>query len=234
MNKSEESISVEAFDELPIFPLTDSVLFPRLPMALHVFEPRYRRLLNDCMDGHRVFAIATLDPDGEPDELGRPPVMPVVGVGQIRRLVRMPDGRSNLILFGATRAMILEEHTPSADLPYRRVRARPLEDIPAGDPDELAAALRGFRSLCTQVIAQQSEGASMMQEQLNEVDEPSILTDLVAAAIIPDAKDRHEILATCDVLERLQVASGTLGTMLLRSGHSSHPVGGWGAGTGEA
>ena len=234
MSNQEEHIPAEALDALPIFPLADSVLFPRLPMALHVFEPRYRRLLYDCMDGHRVFAIATLDQDGQPDELGRPPVMPVVGVGHIRRLVRMPDGRSNLILFGATRAMIVEELPPQGDLPYRRVRAQALEDIPATDPGELASALRGFRSLCSQVLAQSSDNASLMQEQLNTVDEPSMLTDLVAAAIIPDARDRHEILATCDVLERLNVASGTLGTMLLSAGPSLVPIGGWGAGTGEA
>src|SRR5258707_3640359 len=81
--------------ELPIFPLP-IVLFPGAPQPLHIFEPRYRQLLQDCLAGDQRFGIAYVAPDPSP---GADPV-PLPGdvgcVALIRSNQPLPDGRANI------------------------------------------------------------------------------------------------------------------------------------------
>jgi len=125
-----------------MFPLPGLFLFPHQLLPLHIFEPRYRRMVEDSLDGPGRLVIATAQ-GGE--ELGPPPVLSVAGMGEIARHDKLPDGRFNLIVYGLWRARV--EELPS-DRPYRRVRARPLDEVPASDAASgrlrrpLAAALR--------------------------------------------------------------------------------------------
>ena len=93
---------------LPIFPLPGTVLLPHTGIALHVFEPRYRRMLDDVMDGPRLLGMATLDHEGDPDRFDRPPVFPIASVGIVQRSVRLPDGRYNIVGDSASIRGVLE------------------------------------------------------------------------------------------------------------------------------
>ncbi|HUH02980.1 MAG TPA: LON peptidase substrate-binding domain-containing protein [Kofleriaceae bacterium] len=68
-----EEVEPGALEELPIFPLPDVVLFPGAVLPLHVFEPRYREMISDALDGHRLIAMARIVPSEielpEPGEL---------------------------------------------------------------------------------------------------------------------------------------------------------------------
>lgn len=225
-----------ALEALPIFPLPSVTLFPGTTVPLHVFEPRYRTMLDDVIDEHRALAIAMLDPGGSPDAFGRPPVHPIAGVGLVRRAVRLPDGRLNIEVEGVLRADISGELDPALRIPYRRVRASPLADVLRAAPLEIEAASASLRSLVTRLIAELAKGDPEMIRQLNEMKDPGALADQVAAAVIPDAAERQRILAELDVIERLQLTSGALGELLLRAeaGRTSPRASGWGVGTGKA
>src|SRR5438552_7638331 len=132
-----------ALPHLPIFPLPGAVLLPHSLVPLHIFEPRYRKMIRDCADGARVLALANI-----PDEIAAaeepPRVLPVIGVGVLARVDNLPDGRFNIVLRGVTRARIAEE-LPSGE-PYRLVRAELLEP-PGRDPgreQQLADALKNL------------------------------------------------------------------------------------------
>src|SRR5690349_11229114 len=114
-----------ALSSLPIFPLPDAVLLPGGLLPLHVFEPRYRAMTRDCLDGTRVMAIARLDAsrDGEPR---RPAVCPSIGLGRIIASDELPDGRYLLVLRGIGRVRI-ERELPQTR-PYRLVRAALVDD----------------------------------------------------------------------------------------------------------
>jgi len=90
---------------LPLFPL-DLVLYPGEHIPLHIFEPRYRQLLADCLEGNKRFGITTASP----------PVAGAIGsVAQIRRAEPLGDGRSNIIVLGEGRfgvRALLDEGTP--------------------------------------------------------------------------------------------------------------------------
>lgn len=226
----------EALIELPVFPLPGAVLLPRTYLSLHIFEPRYRRMMEDCIEGHRVLAVAMLDETRAPDSWGRPPIHPIAGIGVLRRSARLPDGRYNIVLEGAHRADISEELGP--DRPYRRVRGHIVEDELPEDEQALEAAISSLRSLSARVVAEMSSSDAEIMQRLNDVTDPGNLADLIAAAAIQDNGDRQKILAERDVLKRLHLASASLGALLLTahaadSEAKGQPIG-WGIGPGKA
>ena len=85
---------------LPIFPLPGAVLLPYALIPLHVFEPRYRKLVRDCQAGAAVMALANIPPDAIRERKDPPRVLPVIGVGILARVDPLSDGRSNIVLRG--------------------------------------------------------------------------------------------------------------------------------------
>jgi Lon protease-like protein len=87
-------------DVIPVFPLPNVVLFPRLPLPLHVFEPRYRAMVRDALRGRRLIGMALLQAGWEVDYAGRPPIFATGTAGEIVRVDELPDGRFNIVLLG--------------------------------------------------------------------------------------------------------------------------------------
>lgn len=101
--------------QAPLFPLPNVVLFPHATLPLHIFEPRYRQMTADALDGERLIAMS-LSP-AQTEQQGLPPISPIVGLGQIVTHERLDDGRYMLILRGVARARFV--HEKAVDLPYR-------------------------------------------------------------------------------------------------------------------
>jgi uncharacterized protein len=95
---------------IPLFPLPDVVLFPQVALPLHVFEPRYRKMVADALETHRTIGMVLLRPGWERNYYGRPAVYDHGCAGVIERHEALPDGRSNIVLRGVSRFQILEEH----------------------------------------------------------------------------------------------------------------------------
>src|SRR5579859_4612499 len=121
-----------ALDVLPIFPLPQTVLFPGALLPLHVFEPRYRTMVKDCLATHKAMAIALICETGERDAHRHPAIEPVAGIGVIIDHVELPDGRYNILLHGRGRVRL--EELPFVP-PYRRAKAVLLHAAPA-DPNQ--------------------------------------------------------------------------------------------------
>jgi len=116
--------------ELPIFPLP-LVLFPGATQPLHIFEPRYRRLLADCVDADRRFGIAYASP-----EAGADPAPAPGDVGCIAHILTtqaLPDGRADILTTGERRFVLLE--WVAADRPYRVARVEEFADEPTDSAD---------------------------------------------------------------------------------------------------
>lgn len=107
---------------LPMFPL-GSVLFPRASLALHVFEPRYRVMMHDCLRGDREFGVVLIE---RGSEVGGGDVR--VSVGTLAQLVRsteLPDGRYAVHAVGVRRIRV---RTWLDDDPYPRANVEELVD----------------------------------------------------------------------------------------------------------
>jgi Lon protease-like protein len=120
---------------IPIFPLPNVVLFPNVFLPLHIFEARYRALLNDALAGDRIIGMVLLRPGYEADYEGRPPIFRVGCAGVVTHSEALPDGRSNIVLRGLEKFRIIAEDQSKA---YRLAHIDVLrEDTPAEDKTPL-------------------------------------------------------------------------------------------------
>ena len=93
---------------LSIFPLAGAILLPRAQLPLHIFEPRYRALVQDSMARDR--RIAMIQPRSQEDADGHKPALFDIGcIGKISEVEAMEDGRFNLVLDGLTRFRVVRE-----------------------------------------------------------------------------------------------------------------------------
>jgi Lon protease-like protein len=136
--------------EIPIFPLPNVVLFPSALLPLHIFEPRYRAMVADALDGERLIGMVMLRPGWEPNYDQAPSVYPVGCAGFITHADRLPDGRYNIMLRGLEKFRILSER-PARDTVdrYRIARIDPIEEAKTGAP----ASLQGARLRLERLIA---------------------------------------------------------------------------------
>ena len=120
--------------EIPLFPLPEVVLFPGVTRPLLVFEPRYREMVADALEGDRIIGMVLLRPGYEADYEGRPPIHEIGCAGEIEDYEAFPDGRYGILLRGLTPFRVLSEDDREE---YRlaRVEATPdrLEDDDLGD-----------------------------------------------------------------------------------------------------
>ena len=108
---------------LPLFPLPGAVLFPKMPLPLHVFEERYRQMVRDVVDAHEMIGMILLRPGWEADYDGRPAIYARGCAGRVERCESLPDGRFDLVLRGVQRFRVVEEH---GGKPYRLATVEPL------------------------------------------------------------------------------------------------------------
>jgi Lon protease-like protein len=111
---------------LRVFPLGEVVLFPDTLLPLHIFEPRYRKLLADSLADDRLIGMLLLR-GGESD--GGPAVYAVGCAGRIVRHEPLADGRSFIVLRGEVRFRIRREI--DVEKPYRVVEPQALWEAPA-------------------------------------------------------------------------------------------------------
>jgi uncharacterized protein len=91
---------------IPIFPLPGAILFPRSQLPLHIFEPRYREMVRDAIDGPgRIGMIQPLRLDDD----NKAPLYSVGCVGEIVGIEELDDGRFNIVLLGANRFRFIQD-----------------------------------------------------------------------------------------------------------------------------
>lgn len=193
--------------------LPNATLFPQALLPLHIFEPRYRKMLADALAGERMFIVAMQKPN-----CVRESPSSIAGLGLIRVAVDNPDGTTHLILQGMTR---VELAATVRYKPYRVQRIRPLQAAPT-DNVMVDALLAKVRDLVTERIGlgfpfpfplanksgkKKKSGTMSIKEIVNYLDklhDADQVADLVSCALLPGAVERQTILETVDVEPRLK------------------------------
>jgi len=85
---------------IPVFPLPNVVLFPGVPLPLHIFEPRYRDMVRETSAGHEIVGMVLLRGDWQKHYEATPDVFAVGCAGKIVNVEPLPDGRFNILLHG--------------------------------------------------------------------------------------------------------------------------------------
>jgi uncharacterized protein len=112
---------------VPLFPLPGAILFPRSQLPLHIFEPRYREMVRDAIEGPG--RIAMIQPHRLDDD-NKAPLYAVGCVGELVGVEELDDGRFNIVLLGSNRFRLVRE--TDGDTPYRCAEV----DIEAFDDEE--------------------------------------------------------------------------------------------------
>ncbi len=182
--------------EAPLFPL-NMVLFPGMAQPLHIFEPRYRRMVSDSLDSNIPFGIVLALPESyhEHEVPAR--------VGTFARIIdymRLPDGRYNLLTIGSERFEILEVRQTRQ---YLVGKARIITDEERDIPDlaQLTAqardALEEYLRLMLTLIGSEDREISIPHES-------SELSFLIAGCLTCEDSEKQELLELRSVSERLR------------------------------
>jgi uncharacterized protein len=188
---------------LPLFPL-DTVLFPGLPIQLHIFEPRYRLMIRRCLDHDQPFGVVLIQHGMEANgPLATP--MKIGCAARIVRWARLDDGRMNLTALGDERFRIFNL---KYDLPYL---VGEVESLPLERPHSLEI-VRGVRQLSHWVINYlklfhvSHPDVSNNPVELQLPEDPLVMLSLSAAILqIPPAEKQHllEVTFASEMLELL-------------------------------
>lgn len=209
---SEALEKVASLDKLPIFPLP-LVLLPGEALPLHIFEPRYRQMLEDIESTNNLFGVSLFEQEAALTD--RPDVGSVGCVAEVREAQKLEDGRSNILTFGVVRYRIVgfDDDEP----PYMVARVEFFEDDPS-ETDDLSKAADEIFELFERVAkaAFDLSGNRGKLPELQKTD-PERLSFVVAAAFNLENPAKYDLLTMTDTGERLErlrhVLSTAVGSM---------------------
>lgn len=147
---------------IPIFPLEDVVLFPHSSVPLHIFEPRYREMVADALQGDGTIGMVLLRPGYEADYYGRPPVYSVGCAGTIAEAEELPDGRYVILLRGLVRFRVTREDQSRA---YRLADVEPLPEVL---DDQEVEILKERRKRLAELLDTMAPGAEPFGDSLSD------------------------------------------------------------------
>jgi ATP-dependent Lon protease len=190
---------------LGVLPLRDMVTFPDMLVPLGVTQPRSIQLINDVLSGDRTLAmVAMRSPEVEnpgPEELYS------IGVlGVVERMIRVPDGTLRVLVQGGQRVRI--EGWEQTE-PYLVARIAEARDVVKETP-ELVALMRNVQQTFSSIVEEVPYLPEELQVMVANVDDPSVLSHLIAGALRLKSEEKQQLLEELDVAKRLRRLSEIL------------------------
>lgn len=179
---------------VPLFPLAGAILFPRSQLPLHIFEPRYREMVRDAMEGPGRIAMIQplrLDDDNEA------PLYPVGCIGELVGIEELEDGRFNIVLLGSNRFRLVRE--TASETSYRCADV----DIEAFDDNEPPPLSLGHRAEVEREARRLGDalGLAVDWAAVNRLDD-EMLVNAIAQVAPFDIGAKQALLEQPDLLGR--------------------------------
>ncbi len=215
MSSDEHSIQVNFARPMPLFPLEGVTLLPQQVVPLHIFEPRYRQMVERALDGSGQFAMATSRRRVEAAVPRPAPLRPAVCVAQIIEHERLPDGRFNLLLQGVCRARIVSE-MPAALEEGRLYRQAMLE--PVGLEEDGSAIVDAFRERLADMLesgplSKHTKSGPIVECLKNDRFPTPVIMELVSFLMVGDTEARYALLEEPDPDRRVALIERELGDL---------------------
>ena len=186
-------MTTQTLTRLSVFPLAGVLLFPRMHLPLHIFEPRYRALVSDAMARDRKIAMI------QPRAAGDKPALYTMGcVGHVSQVEALEDGRYNIVLEGQARFRLIREL--DVKTPFRQIEA---ELLPMHDDETLALAERAGLESESRKFAT-TQGYAVDWEAVSRLDDEALVNGI--AQIAPfDAASKQALLEANSLSERTEL-----------------------------
>jgi uncharacterized protein len=199
------SLSLEHFSgKARLFPLPNLVLFPHVMQPLHIFEPRYRELLEDALSDDRLLAMAVLTPGWEKNYEGRPSLYSMACLGQIAAHCRLADGTYNVLVLGLRRARLVREMKPTRL--FRVAQVELCQDQYSVCSLGRQKNLRQRLHDCLLELLPMLPEAQEQLDQLLGSDVPlGVLADVVSYMLDMDLAHKQSLLTEVDVYHRTEL-----------------------------
>lgn len=187
-----------------VFPLPNLVMFPHVMQALHVFEPRYRALFEEAIEGDRLVALGVLAAGWEGDYEGRPPLRSTACLCRIATHQRTKEGTYNALVLGVRRIRLVRE-LPAKKL-FRMVESELLDDIEPESPPQVATALQQeLLAAFKQSMPQIPHAYEQLDQLLGTQITLGMLADIVSYTVDLGIDVKMRLLAECDVFRRTRL-----------------------------
>jgi len=188
-----------------IFALPNLVMFPHVMQALHIYETRYRAMLEEALEGDRLIALAVLAPGWEKNYEGRPTLRSTACLCRVATHQRTPEGTYNVLLLGVRRLRLVREMPPKKL--FRVVESELLDDeMPDDESPEAAVELQ------QQLLAAFKRAMPKIPDAYEQLDQLlgsqitlGMLADIVAYTIDLDLEWKMRLLAECNVFKRTRL-----------------------------
>lgn len=202
---------------LPLFPLPGAVLMPGATMPLHVFEPRYRQLVKDCLAADGVLAIPQIRAGEEPNQADAPGLYPYACVGHIVAHHELPDGRYNIVVEPIGRVRLVSERP--MEHPYRVADAELLDDEPADVASVQGIGTR-IRGLFLPLLGRGGTKGQAVARMLSQLPGDRV-PEAIAPWVVQEGEERQAYLADANPLRRARVVESAVLTIV-----AEHAMGG--------
>ena len=187
-------------DEGPIMPLPGAVLFPHALLPLHIFEPRYRAMLEHALSHDRMFCVALLRPE-RAQWKSEDDFFDVASIGLIRACVERADGTSHLILQGLQRVRF-SSFAQLHPFPVAELETLKSETETTVETEALGAKVlelyERFRTLGRKL-------PEKIDKYVTGMTDLAMLADLMASTFISDTFRRQQVLEELDLNARLRL-----------------------------
>jgi Lon protease-like protein len=198
---------------IPIFPLPNVVLFPNVFLPLHIFELRYRQMVDEALKGDRIIGMVLLRPGWEGNYEGRPPIYPIGCAGVITHAERLADGRFNIVLRGMEKFRVTEEETGRA---YRTAHVEPIPESPAESERE---TMREHRRRLEALLVPQPEGQQQDTKMATSMPDEDLVNAL-AQYLEFEPVEKQALLERNGLLDRCRSLIELLEMKVLVARHS--------------
>jgi len=208
-----------------LFPLPNLVLFPHVMQPLHIFEPRYRALLEEALASDGLIAMAILAPGWESSYEGRPALQPMACLCRVMNWQKTPEGAYNVLLVGVRRIRLIEELPP--EKLFREARVEILGDSKTPQnatkqPEQQAKLVASFQ----QILPTLTDSAEPLQQLLSQQISLGMLTDIMGYTLDLGIELKLQLLGEPQVearAELLNAAAKRLAGKAKKNGGSSFP-----------
>lgn len=195
-----ESMDIQIPEVVPVMTLRETVLFPHAVMPLFIFEPRYRQMLKDVLQSHRLFAVFNeRETDDEEGHEEQPTTMGTVGM--VRAAHQNPDGTSNLALQGISRVRLVDIVQES---PYPLIRVEPCSDV-----DEHSGNVSLVRGEILSMIEEHPHLTRGLPKEyvdfIHSVQGNGPFIDVAAHSICQDSGLKQQLLETLSLQQRFNL-----------------------------
>jgi ATP-dependent Lon protease len=200
---------LEVPSTLPVLPLKETVVFPQSMTPLAIGQERSIRLVDEVASGDRMLALVGARNE-EVESPGWDDLHEVGTAAVVHKLIRIPDGTLRILVQGIRRVRLDRR---VQDEPYLVGEFSEVPEVVA-ESKELEALTRNVQTLFGRIIAALPYLPEELQIAAANVDDPTVLSYLVASTMRLKAEEKQQLLETADVAERLRAISAILGREL--------------------